>query len=330
MKNKIALVTGGTGFVGSHLVDVLLNKDYKVRCITRKTSSLKWLQGKDVKIFDTGLTNIEGLKKAIDGVDYIYHVAGVVKSKKPEGYFKANVEGTRNVLEAALSFKDKIKNIVIVSSLTAVGPAKNGTPVDESSECNPITTYGRSKLGQENVCREYMDRLPITICRAPAVYGERDTETFVFFKTVNSRLMTLIGFDKKMVSLIHVLDLVNGFVLAGENEKAIGQIYFISSEKYYNWDEIGKAAEKAVRKKALKLKVPHTVVYSVATIAQFLSYFSKQPATLNLEKARDIVQSNWICSTEKAVKELGFKQNITIEDGVQRTVDWYINMNWMK
>jgi nucleoside-diphosphate-sugar epimerase len=329
MENKVALVTGATGFIGSHLVDLLLSKGYSVRCITRKTSSLKWLEGKNVEIYDCGLTNVEKLVETMRGIDYIFHVAGVVKSKKPQGYFKGNVDATKTLLEAASNFDNKIQNIMVVSSLTAVGPSENSKPVDETSPCNPITTYGRSKLAQERVCHEFMNKLPITICRVPAVYGERDTETFVFFKTMNSRLMTLIGFDKKLVSLIHVSDLVNGFVMAAENEKSKGGTYFISSEKFYTWSEIGKATEKALDKKAFKINVPHSVVYSVATVAQFLSYFSSKPATLNLEKARDIVQSNWICSTEKAIKDLGYKQNTSIEEGVTRTVNWYKKMKWM-
>jgi nucleoside-diphosphate-sugar epimerase len=329
MENKVALVTGATGFIGSHLVDLLLSKGYSVRCITRKTSSLKWLEGKNVEILNCGLTNVEKLREALNGVNYVFHIAGVVKSKKPEGYFKGNVDTTKTILEAASDIGSKIKNIMVVSSLTAVGPSKDGKPVDETSPCNPITTYGRSKLAQERVCHEFMNKLPITICRVPAVYGERDTETFVFFKTMNNRLMTLIGFDKKLVSLIHVSDLVNGFVMAAESEKSKANTYFISSETFYTWSEIGKATEKALGKKAFKVNVPHSVVYSLAAAAQFLSYFSSKPATLNLEKARDIVQSNWICSTEKAAKDLGYKQNISIEGGVERTVNWYKKMKWM-
>ncbi len=106
MKNPpIAVVTGANGFVGSHLVDLLLSKKYKVRCITRKTSNLKWLEGKDVEIFDCGLSDKDGLRKAFNSADYIFHVAGVVKSKKPEGYFKGNVEITKTLLEAAIEFK---------------------------------------------------------------------------------------------------------------------------------------------------------------------------------------------------------------------------------
>jgi nucleoside-diphosphate-sugar epimerase len=326
---KIAVVTGANGFVGSHLVDLLLENNYKVRCITRKSSDLKWLKDKDIQIFSSGLTDKEGLRKAFQNADYIYHVAGVIKSKKPEGYFLGNVENTRVILETALEFKDTLKKILIVSSQTAVGPSLNGKVVNENDICNPITTYGRSKLAEEKLAGSYMDRLPITICRAPAVFGERDTEIFIFFQTFNRGLFTTIGFNEKKISLIHVQDLVRGFMLAAESEKSSGQTYFISSEKHYTWDEIGDITSKALGKKAFKVKVPHSLVYSIAMFAQTAAIFSRKPATLNIEKAKDITQLAWICDTSKAVKDLGYKQNIPVEEGIKRTLEWYKKMGWL-
>lgn len=324
----IAVVTGANGFVGSHLVDLLIEKNYKVRCITRKTSNLRWLEGKQVEIYDCGLYDKDGLKEALKGAEYIYHVAGVVKSKKPEGYFRGNVDATKTVLEAAIECKDTIKSVLIVSSQTAVGPSIENNPVNEDSECRPITTYGRSKLAQEQLAKTYMEHLPITICRAPAVYGERDTEILIFFKTFKSGLMTTIGFDKKEISLIHVVDLVNGFYLAALNERAKGETFFISSEKFYTWDEIGSITSKVLNKKPLKVKVPHFMVFSIAAVAQFFALFSSKPATLNIEKAKDITRTKWTCDTSKAVKLLGYRQNISVEDGIRRTCDWYERMKW--
>lgn len=330
MESKsIAVVTGANGFVGSHLVDLLLEKNFHVRCITRKSSNLQWLKDKDVEIVDCGLFDQAGLERAMDRAEYIFHVAGVVKSKKPEGYFKGNVETTRNVLEAALQHKDTIKKIVVVSSQTACGPSLNGHPIDEQYECRPITTYARSKREEELLTQKYMDRLPITICRAPAVYGERDTEIFIFFQTFSRGLMTSIGMKDKTVSLIHVCDLVMGFYLAAISERSAGETYFISSEKYYTWGEIGNITSKVLGRNALKVKVPHPVVYSIAAAAQLLSYFSSKPATLNLEKARDLVQHAWTCDTSKAVRELGYRQSIPIEEGIRRTCQWYKDMKWM-
>ncbi|MCU7494324.1 MAG: NAD(P)-dependent oxidoreductase [Ignavibacteria bacterium] len=324
----VAVVTGANGFVGSHLVDLLLSKDFKVKCITRKSSNLKWLSGKNVEIIDCGLFDKEGLKKAFKGADYIFHVAGVVKSKEPEGYFKGNVETTRTVLEAAFEAKETIKRVLIVSSQTACGPSEKGKPVNEEVVCRPITTYAKSKLEEERLAKTYMDRLPITICRAPAVYGERDTEVFIFFQTFNRGLMTMVGMKDKELSLIHVLDLVRGFYLAAINENSVCKTYFISSEKLYNWNEIGKITAKVLNKKALKVKVPHFIVYTIAAIAQFFAMFSSKPATLNLEKARDLVQVAWTCDTSKAIKELGYRQEISVEEGIKRTCDWYKEMKW--
>lgn len=329
MKNPpLAVVTGANGFVGSHLVDLLLSREFRVRCITRKTSNLKWLDGKNVEIVDSGLSNKEGLREALRGADYIFHIAGVVKSKKPEGYFKGNVDNTRSLLDAALEYKNSIKRFVILSSQTAVGPSVNEIPVTEEDEPHPITTYGRSKLAQEMLVKEYKDQIPVTIIRAPAVYGERDTEILIFFRTFSRGLFTTIGFDKKLISLIHVIDLVNGILLAAESTVATGRTYFISSEKFYTWEEIGELTKKIMNKRPLHLKVPHFIVFTIAAIAQFFALFSSKAATLNVEKARDITRHAWICKVEKAVNELGYHQEIDIEKGITRTVNWYKEEGW--
>jgi len=328
-KELTAVVTGASGFVGSHLVDYLVEKNYKVRCIVRKTSSLKWLKGKDVEIHICELTDKEGLRKIFDGADYIYHVAGVVKSKKPEGYFKGNVDTTRTLLEAALEFKDNIKRFLVVSSQTSSGPSPLNNPLTEEDPCKPITTYGRSKLAQEELAKSFMDKLLITICKVAAVYGERDTEIFIFFKTFSKGLMTSIGLHDKQVSLLHVADVVRGLYLSATSEKAIGKSYFITSEKYYTWKEVGDVTSKVMNKKPIKVKVPHFLVYIIAAIAQFFSLFSSKAATLNIEKGKDITRPAWISDYRKAYKDFGFKQEISLEEGIRRTVEWYKQKKWL-
>ncbi|GAB4300160.1 MAG: NAD(P)-dependent oxidoreductase [Ignavibacteriaceae bacterium] len=325
----VALVTGANGFVGSHLVDKLLEKNYSVRCLVRKSSNLQWLGGKKVELIDTGLENKSALKSILKNTNYIFHVAGVVKSKKPEGYFYGNVELTRNLLEASSENAESIRKFVVVSSQTAAGPSVKDKPVNEESPCNPITTYGKSKRAQEELALSYSDRLPVTICRAPAIYGERDTEIFIYFNMFNKGLTTLIGFDEKQISLLHVSDLVDGLVLAAESEFSAGKIYFISSEHFYTWNQVGDITAEVLGKKAFRIRVPHFMVYTIAAIAQFFAIFSSKAATLNIEKARDITQSYWTCDTSKAIKELGYRQQISIEEGIKRTCEWYKMMKWI-
>jgi nucleoside-diphosphate-sugar epimerase len=330
MNNKqIAVVTGANGFVGSHLVDYLLSKNFEVRCVVRKSSNLRWLDGKNLQIFDCGLFDKDGLRKAFVNVNYIFHVAGVVKAKNEAGYLKGNVEATKVLLEVASEFKKTVKKFIIVSSQTVSGPSADGNPVTENMQPNPLTTYARSKLQQENVALSYNDIFPVTICRAPAIFGERDTEIFIYFQVFNRGLTTMIGFDKKELSLLHVTDLAQGLYLAAISENSNGKIYFISSEKFYTWDEVGKITSEVLNKKAIKIRIPHFIVFIIAAIAQFFAMFSSKPATLNIEKAKDLVQRYWICDTSKAVKELGYRQIVPIEEGIRQTCDWYKKMNWI-
>ncbi|MFC2103507.1 NAD-dependent epimerase/dehydratase family protein [Bacteroidota bacterium] len=329
LSKPIAVVTGSNGFVGSHLVDLLIEEGFAVRCIVRETSSLKWLEGKDIEIFKCGLFDKNGLAEAIKDAEYVYHVAGVVKSKKKEGYYRGNVETTRNLLDVTVENNPNLKRFIVVSSQTVSGPSHDGKPVTEETQCKPITTYGKSKLEEEKLSLSYKDKLPITICRAPAVYGQRDTEIFIYFQNFAKRLTTRIGFDKKILSLIHVEDLVEGFYLAANSDKAVGETYFISSENYYSWDDVHSVTSKVLGRKALKIVVPHFLVFTISAIAQFFSMFSSKAATLNLEKAKDLVQHAWICDTSKAMKDFGYKQKISLEEGIKRTCDWYKEMKWI-
>ncbi len=329
MNKKIALVTGASGFVGSHLVDLLLQKGYEVRALVRKTSSLKWLEGKNVEIHDCGFFDKEGLKTAVNNCDLIFHVAGVVRAKTPKEFYKGNVETTKNLLEAILETGTKIEKLLVVSSFAANGPAKDETGAKEDDEPHPISQYGKSKLEEEKLVRKYFDKMHVTIVRPPAVYGERETDIYLFFKTFKSGIMTMVGFDKKLVSLVHVADLVEGIYLAATSENTDGETFYIGSEKFYTWDEIGDATAKAFGKDAVRIRIPHSVVYVIGAIAQFFSLFSKRPATFNFEKAREFVQKYQICDTTKAVKKLGYRQKVSLESGIKRTVDWYKEMKWL-
>ncbi len=330
IQNKIvSVVTGGSGFVGSHLVDLLLEKGHHVKCLVRKTSNLRWLEGKPVEIIDCGLYDKEALKLNLKDCDYLFHVAGIVKAKDWEGYYRGNVETTKNLLEAVNEVNKSIKRMIIVSSLTACGPSLDGNPVTELTEPHPITRYGKSKYEEEKLAKTYMGSFPITIIMPHAVYGERDTEIYQFFKTYKGGLLPLIGFNQKKLNLIHVKDLVNGIYLASVSDKAIGQKYFIASEEIYDWPTIGRAISKAFGRKALTVRLPHLIVYTVALFAEFFSLFSKNAATFNLEKAKDWVQKNWTCSVEKAKNEIGFRQTVSLEEGIKRSIDWYREMKWL-
>ncbi|MBI5470784.1 MAG: NAD-dependent epimerase/dehydratase family protein [Ignavibacteriae bacterium] len=324
-----ALVTGGTGFVGSHLVDLLLEKAYTVRCLIRKSSDTKWLKGKPVEFVYGDLFDEKALRDAVIGVDYIYHSAGVTKAKTKHEYYRGNAIGTHNLLHATQQSNPTLKRFVHISSQAAVGPSESRAPITEERSANPLTTYGRSKWKSEEECLAMMDKLPITIVRPPVVYGERDKDVFEFFNTYNKGLQPMVGFSEKLVSMIHVVDLVRGIVMAGESNKTRGQTYFVGSESQYGWMEIGEATRKVMSRKALGIRLPEFVVYIVAAFAEFFSLFSSKPALINFEKARDMVQDYWTCDSSKAKRDFGFEQSISLEAGIRRTVEWYRKEGWL-
>ncbi len=332
MSNKIkCLVTGATGFIGSHLADSLLAKGYEVRCTVRKTSNLRWLKDKPVVLVEASLSNKDSLAEAVKDVDYIYHVAGLTAAKNYDDFLKGNRDGTVNLLNAAVDNSPNLKRFLHVSSQTASGPSPSkDSPVDEYSPCHPITSYGRSKRAAEIEVEKFFDKLPITIVRPPAVYGPRDTATFDIFKAMKTGIASYIGFGKKYVSIVHSDDLVRGIILAAESEKSIREKYFIASEKFYSWAEINPIIANAMgKKKVLHLHLPHFLVLTVAAVSGFFGKFSAKPPVFNYEKGIDFIQEAWTCSVDKAVKELGYSQEVSLEEGMNQTAKWYKDNGWL-
>ncbi len=325
----IAFVTGGTGFIGSHLIDRLLSKGYHVRALVRNPKNLGYLKDLPIEIIDGDLFSNTAIEKAIEGAQFVYHVAGLVAAHSKAEFFRGNRDATRNIIEITARVNPNIKKFIHISSQTAVGPGKGMTAVNESVEPHPLTTYGKSKLASEHEVLKFKDKLPITILRVSAVYGPRDSATFDYFKSAYMGLELLIGFKDTYVSLIHSTDLITGIILAGESEKANGQIYFLGSEQYYTWNEIGYVTKNVLKRKLFRVRVPKPMVFVIAGFSGIASKFKSKPSVLNYEKAHDLTQDNWCCDITKAKTELGFKQEVTLAEGVNETIKWYINNKWM-
>jgi nucleoside-diphosphate-sugar epimerase len=324
-----ALVTGATGFIGSHLVELLLQKKYAVRCLLRTTSSTKWLKNLPVEYAYGDLFDDAALDAAVEGVDVVYHSAGLTKARTKEEYYRGNVIGTRNLLAAVRRRSQGLRRFVYISSQAAAGPSPDPTPITEDVQPHPITTYGRTKRQGEEECLALMPSLPATIVRPPVVYGPRDKDVFEFFHTVYRGLQPIVGFGEKFVSLVHVLDLIRGIVLAAESPRALGETYFISSTRTYGWKEIGDVTKRILQKRVLRIRIPETGVFVVAGLAELGARVSRKAALINLEKARDMVQDYWTCDSSKARRDFGYEQQISLEEGVQGTIRWYQEEGWL-
>jgi nucleoside-diphosphate-sugar epimerase len=331
MKQKV-LVTGSTGFIGSHIADELLRRGYQVRCTIRKTSNLQWLKDKPIELIETSFNNLEQIKKAVDGVDYIIHNAGAIAAKSEEDFMNSNFTATKNLLDIAIELAPNLKKFIFISSQTVSGPASAfDKPVREEDGFNPLSPYARSKKAAEEYVLSKKESFPILILRPSAVYGPRDPAILEIFQMVNKGLATLIGFKPHYINLIHSTDLVKAIADAMESDKTTGNIYFLASEVAYSWDQIMNILKKHLNKKfLLKLKIPHFLVLGIGVLSGFFGKFSKKPPIFYYEKAVEFIQEYWICSVEKAQKDFNFKTNIPLENGLKETIDWYKANNWLK
>jgi nucleoside-diphosphate-sugar epimerase len=325
------LVTGATGFIGSFVAEKLLAKGYNVRCLIRKTSNLRWLEGKNYELVEGSLSNINSLEKATQDVDYIYHIAGNTSAKNLDEYIQGNCNGTINLIEAALKNAPNLKRFIYVSSQTACGPALSlNNPTIEGLPLNPITDYGHSKKLAEEAVKSYIDKLPFTIIRPPAVYGPRDTEIYSIFKMINSRICAYMGFNKKILSLVYVDDLTDGIINSAEATTTLGKTYFITSEEFYDWKDIYNLIKKELNKNfTLNIYLPHFLVLGAGAISGFIGSFSKKPPVFNYQKGIDFIQQYWICSPKSATKDFGYRQKVSLQQGIKETIKWYKDMKWL-
>ncbi len=323
------LLTGATGFLGSHTADNLLRAGHTVRAIVRPSSNLKWLKGKDIETLPGDLEDHASLKELFRGIEGVVHVAGVTAAKTKKEFYRHNHIATRGLLEATKIYGDNVGRFVLISSQTAGGPSLDGNPVTEETPPHPITTYGKSKLAAEEESRQYREDFPVTILRLPAIYGPRDTAILSFFQTVSKGIKPLIGFQEKFVNLAHVYDIAHGIELGLTKEEARNRTFYIGSERQYGWRELSDLASRIMGKRGIFIAIPHWVVSSIAGISEFASLFKKKPSVLNWEKRLDMTQLNWICSIERAQKELGYVPKVGIEEGFKETIEWYRENKWL-
>jgi len=322
------LVTGATGFIGSHLVEALINENREVKVLVRSPELSGWLKNVNpISLVNGALENSDSLKKAVEDVDLIYHCAGAVKAVKGSHFFEVNAKGTENLLEAA-AMHGKLKRFVFVSSQAAAGPSSLNTPTTEEDEPDPITPYGKSKLLAEKAVLDYADRYEVVIVRPPAVYGPRERDIFTYFKLASSGFLPKPGYGQKMVSLVYSSDLVQGLLLAGNKPEAAYKTYFITSGDH-EWLEIGKAMTKAVGRGRV-FPIPMTILYIAALLSQTVAKILRKPAALDLNKAKELGQKAWLCSSDKAKNELGYKPEWSLEKGMEATTAWYRKEGWIR
>jgi nucleoside-diphosphate-sugar epimerase len=321
-----AFVTGGTGFVGGHLVHALQARGNDVTVLVRspsKAATLGW--DRSVRLVRGDLAAADVLAEGVAGAEVVFHVAGSVRGHTPADFFRANRDGTARVLEALAGASPR--RLVLVSSLAVAGPSAPGRPHESGDEANPVTDYGRSKRAAEDLVRGA--DVPWTIVRPAAVYGERDPEFLRLFKTVRFGLAPVFGEGTQELSFIHAADLADALITAAVGDAAVGRTYYAAHPETLTSRAVALAAGRAMGSVPRVVPLPAPVARGLLGAIGTAARLAGQATLLNADKANEFLAPAWTCSPAALSRDTGWEATTDLETGFRRTVAWYRERGWL-
>lgn len=328
MKEGVALVTGATGFAGSHMVDCLLAAGHRVRVLVRPTSDRRWIPAGRVEQVTADVRDPASLVHLTAGVAWVFHFGGVTRARSAREFFRVNTEGTQALAQAFSRNAPSDGLFLFCSSLAASGPAPAADrPRRENDPPVPITAYGESKLAAERWLEEHLaPRCRLVCVRPPAVYGPRDEAVLVLFRVARRGWLPLPAPHASRLSLIHGEDLAAAcLTLAAGGAQGV---FHVSDGQIYRWEEVGAAAGRALGRRLRAVWLPAWAVRAAGAVAELGGRLTGSLPVVNRDKARDLVQPYWICDPAQ-VLAAGFLPRYGLEEGVAQTIRWYQSAGWL-
>jgi nucleoside-diphosphate-sugar epimerase len=328
----IAVVTGSSGFIGSHLVDALLQRDAEVRALVRPETPLA---RRDQRIghWEADLLDDRSVRASPvwERATHVFHLAGVTKGRTLDSFRAGNVFPTANLLAAAAARGARAPRVVVVSSQAAAGPASSPTrPVREDDRPLPIEAYGRSKLQAEQAVANYHGVVPVTIVRPCSVYGPRDRDFLRLFRQESRRIALHAVPREHALSIVHVDDLVRALLLAGTVPDAVGRTYFVADERAATWGELYDAISALSRRAPLAVQIPSFLLRLAAAGGDLFNILSGRATIVNHNKIALARPPWWLCDASRARSELGWKAEIPLQQGLREAYTWYVDAGWLK
>ncbi len=325
------LITGGTGFVGSHVVERAIAEGWEVICPVRNPNSLRNLKTTSISL--CSFDNLEIMLRGLDSLDFVIHLAGATRALKYLDYYKANVEFTEWLVKLLITtgVAKNLRRFVHVSSQAVAGPSRrNSEPVFEYEEPRPISDYGRSKLEGERAILNFKDLFPVTIVRPSTVFGPRDVDVLGVFRSAKFRIAPVVSGPDRAVSIIYVEDLADGILRsAAAIEIPSGEIFFLANSEPVVWKEFAKLVGRSMGYSTFVIPVPVILMHMIGKAGDWIGKVSKKPALIRSEKVVEMKQLAWVCSTSKANQNLRWQGQTPLKLAIEKTRDWYISQGWI-
>ncbi len=326
------LITGASGFIGSHLIEEALTQDYHVFAAIRKSSQLIVPNHTDIQIIYLDYSQTEllasqlvNLKSEFGRFEYVIHNAGITRANNVEDFNEVNNKLPQRLVQALIIAENIPDKFVLVSSMAAFGPGdkKSKKPISVTQTMNPISSYGESKKAVSTYFKTKCT-IPYSIVYPTAVYGPKDKDFIEFVRLINKGVEPYLGLYRQLLSMVHVSDLsysIVGLLRKGRS----GEQYIVSDNKNYDKKELGFIVKNILKKKTLKLFIPVTPVLWIAAFIEFLyKIFAPQKTPLlTKEKINEISAANWSCDANDIWNVLGTVPKYDLQSGMEQTIGWY-------
>jgi len=320
-----ALVTGATGFVGSHLAEALRERGDTVTALARSARRAEALGPLGVAVVEGDLHDAAALARAVEGQDVILHVAGLVAARSEAEFLRANRDGTANLLAAAE--RAGSPRFVLVSSMAAAGPAPRGRPLAGGEPPRPVTAYGRSKLAAEQVVTA--GRLPWTIVRPPAVYGPRDREILKVFRLARLGVAPVFGDGRQELTAVHGADLAGALVAAATAPAAAGKVYYACHPEVFTSGGFVQAIAAAMGRRVRLIGLPGGLARGLLTLTELGARVTGRPTILTRDKANEFFQDAWTGDPRPLSSDTGWRARFDLAHGLADTYRWYRSAGWL-
>ncbi|EHO74606.1 hypothetical protein HMPREF9140_00164 [Prevotella micans F0438] len=326
------LITGGSGFIGSFIVEEALNRNMETWVAVRSSSSRKFLQDTRIRFIELDFSSEENLRKQLAGhkFDYVVHAAGVTKCLDKNDFFRMNTNGTANLVNV-LSEPDWMpRRMVFLSSLSIFGAIREQQPykdIEPTDQPKPNTAYGESKLKAERIVTE--SGIPSVILRPTGVYGPREKDYFLMAKSIKGHVDFAVGYKQQDITFVYVKDVVQAVFLALDRGKP-GSAYFLTDGEVYQSATFSKLIHEALgRPWWIRITAPVWVLRVITFFGDAIAHITGKISALNNDKYHILKQRNWRCNIRPAINELGFAPEYNLKKGVRETIEWYKANGWL-
>jgi nucleoside-diphosphate-sugar epimerase len=324
---RLVALTGGTGFVGSHMAEALLAAGFRVRALARRPDDPGWLKGLAVEIVKGDVRDASSLEALVNGASAVVHAAGKTSARSEDDYMRSNAVGTANLARATAERAPEA-HFVLVSSQAASGPSLDGEPVKTSAPARPVSAYGRSKLEGENEVRR-RTRLAWTILRPCAVYGPRETAIRDLFVAASKGIVPVLAGGTPRVQLVFAADVAET-ILRALRRGGRGETFFVAHPEILDYRAIAETLAGLPPRRPLLVPVPAGLIRLAGHVAGAISRVGAGPPVFNSEKAGEMLQPAWLCDVSGTQAVLGEPFVTDFRSGARKTWDWYVANGWIR